>query len=182
MCRPSSFEYVTATSRSPNTGDTVPVSRRPEPRLISTSTASGWALRYGRAASASRAARSRISVALRQPNRPGGNVPRRHSASRASSGLHAAQHVLQHPVADRPLLEGVDVDGHSVLHPVDLPRQRVVERAEEPLHRVAEKGGEVGEHDVIGRGSGQWAWRRKAAVRRGCLTGRALHSARSDRT
>ena len=78
-------------------------------------------------------------MALRHPSRPGGRVPRRHSASRAWSGVHAVQHVVQHPVADRPLLERVDVDGHGVLDPVDLPRQRVVERAEEPLHRIPEE-------------------------------------------
>ena len=38
---------------------------------------------------------------------------------------HAAQHVAEHPVADRPLLERVDVDGHGVLDTVDVPRQRV---------------------------------------------------------
>ena len=42
--------------------------------------------RYLRAASASARACPRISLALRTPRRPGGNVPRRHSAFAASSG------------------------------------------------------------------------------------------------
>ena len=90
-------------------------------------------------------------MALRQPSCPGGRVPRRHSACSRLVGVHAAQHVVEHPVADRPLLERVDVDGHGVLDAVDVPRQRVVERAEEPLDRILEEGDEVGEHDVVGR-------------------------------
>ena len=72
-------------------------------------------------------------------------------------GVHAIEHVAQYAVADRPLLESVDVDGHGVLDPVDLPRQRVVERAEEPLDRIPEECREVGERHVFGRGSGQRA-------------------------
>ena len=57
----------------------------------------------------------------------------------------------EHPVADRPLLERVDVDGHGVLDAVDVPRQRVVECAEETLDRVLEERDEIFKDDVVGR-------------------------------
>ena len=94
-------------------------------------------------------------MALRQPEPSGRQGAAPPLGVPRLVGRHAAQHVVEHPVADRPLLERVDVDGHGVLDAVDLPRQRVVERAEETLHRIAEERDEVGEHDVVGRGSGQ---------------------------
>ncbi len=74
-------------------------------------------------------------------------------------GRHATQHVAEHAVADRPFFERVDVDGHGVLDAVDVPRQREVERAEEPLDRVLEERDEIGEHDVVGRNRRQRAGR-----------------------
>ncbi len=73
-----------------------------------------------------------------------------------SIGGHAAQDVAEHPVADRPLLERVDVDRHGVLHTVDVARQREFQRPEEALHRVFEEADQVGEDDVIG---GRWRQR-----------------------
>ena len=72
--------------------------------------------------------------------------------SRASSGSYRAA-CRQHPVADGPLLQGVDLDGHRVLDTVDVPRQRVVQRAEETLHRVTEERDEVVERDIVGGGA-----------------------------
>ena len=68
--------------------------------------------------------------------------------------VHAAQHVVQHPVADRPLFQRADLDRHRVLDRVDVPRQRAVEVAEEPFDRVFEKVEQVGEYHVIGRRRG----------------------------
>ena len=124
---------------------------------MSTSMASGSTRRYCRAASANRAAWSRISVALRHPSLPGGRVPRRHSASRAWSGCmpSSMSRSMRSPTvhSSRALMS----TGMAVLDPVDLPRQRVVERAEEPLDRIPEECREVGERHVFGRGSGQRA-------------------------
>ena len=66
-------------------------------------------------------------------------------------GRHAAQHVAEHPVADGPLLQGVDVDGDLVGDAVDVPRQRVLQRAEEALDRILEEPDQIGERDVLVR-------------------------------
>jgi hypothetical protein len=53
--------------------------------------------------------------------------------------MHPAQHVVQHPVADRPLLQRADLDRHRVLDFLDIPRQCAVKGAEEPLDRILEE-------------------------------------------
>ncbi len=88
------------------------------------------------------------------------------------------QHVAEHPVADAPRLELVDLDGHRVGDAVDLPGQRDVERAEEALHRVAEEGDQLVERDV-GRRAATASGSARNAGRRG--RGRAAVSAAASR-
>ena len=84
-------------------------------------------------------------------------MPRRHSACRASSGVMPRSMSLEHPVADRPLLQGVDVHGDLVGDAVDVPRQRVFERTEEALDRILEEPDQIGERDVLVRLRGKRA-------------------------
>lgn len=78
---------------------------------------------------------------------------------------HTAQHVVEHAVADLPLLQRVDLDGHGVLDRVDVPGQRDVQCAEEPFHRVLEEPDQFVEGDVVGGRRGQ---RRAEQMRAGC--------------
>ena len=84
--------------------------------------------------------------------------------------IGSAHQLADEPVADRPLLQRVDLDGHGVLDAVDLPRQRVVEFAEEALHRMLEEAQQVGEFDVVawqfGQQPGQERLRSPTAHRR----------------
>ncbi|COW27715.1 Uncharacterised protein [Mycobacterium tuberculosis] len=66
-------------------------------------------------------------------------------------GVQAAEHVAQHPLAHRPLGQGVDLDRYRVLDGVDVPGQRVVQRPEEPLDRILEEVEQVRQRHV-GRG------------------------------
>ena len=59
------------------------------------------------------------------------------------------EQVAQHPVADAPLLQRVELDGQRVVEVVLLLRQGQVEpAAHEATHRVAEEGEELVEPDV----------------------------------
>src|SRR4051812_20283991 len=67
--------------------------------------------------------------------------------------MHAAQHVVQHPVADCPLLQGVDLDCYCILEGFDVPGQRVVQHAEEPFDGIFEEVQQIRQGHVRG---GRW--------------------------
>ncbi len=81
---------MTVTSLLPNTGPTVPVSRRPSPRSTSTSSVRGSPWRSCSAAWCRGRTLSITSVRVRPPSAPGGSSPRRRSAAMLLCGWSPA--------------------------------------------------------------------------------------------
>ncbi|PQM46463.1 hypothetical protein C1Y40_03369 [Mycobacterium talmoniae] len=87
--------------------------------------------------------------------RPPAQLPGRQAAAPplgvdGRGGVHAAQHVVQHPIAHRPLLAGVDLHRHVVADLVDVEGQRVVQGPEKALDRVLEEPEQIGQRDIGG--------------------------------
>ena len=105
---------------------------------------------------------------LRQQHGPVADIPgltppeiaRRQGAAapfgvQGALGAHAAQQVLEHPLAHGPLAERVDLDGDCVVDAVDLGGQGVLQGPEKPPDRVLEEAHQFSQGHVADGRRGQ---------------------------
>ena len=111
-------------------------------------------MRSAAAAACRGPARSRIWPSIRQPSWPGRELAATPLALLDDRLVEAGEQVAEHPVADRPLGQAVDLDGQGVLGLVLVGGEGDVDAVagQEPLDRVAPEAHQVGERHVARRG------------------------------
>ena len=92
----------------------MPRSSRPSASGTATSTLRRGGARSSAVPATSGSTSARTAATVRPPSRPGGSTPRRHSACWQVSRSAPASRSREQPVADRPPLERVQLDGEAV--------------------------------------------------------------------